>query len=67
MQQVIIEIDKLYSLIKKAVREVLQEETSRLWLTNLPVVSDEENKDIERLYGKPEEKRDIAFSEIVDI
>jgi hypothetical protein len=67
MQQVIIETDKLYSLIKKAVREVLQEETSRLWLTNLPVVSDEENKDIERLYGKPEEKRDIAFSEIVDI
>ena len=67
MQQVIIETDKLYSLIKKAVREVLQEETSRQWLTNLPVVSDEENKDIERLYGKPEEKRDIAFSEIVDI
>ena len=67
MHQVIVETDELYSLIKKAVREVIHEETSRLWLTNLPMVSDEENKDIERLYGNPEEKRDISFSETVDI
>ena len=66
MHQVIVETDELYSLIKKAVREVIHEETSRLWLTNLPMVSDEENKDIERLYGNPE-KRDISFSETVDI
>ena len=67
MHQVIVETDELYSLIKKAVREVIHEETSRFWLTNLPMVSDEENKDIERLYGNPEEKRDISFSETVDI
>ena len=67
MHQVIVETDELYSLIKKAVRDVIHEETSRLWLTNLPMVSDEENKDIGRLYGNPEEKRDISFSETVDI
>jgi len=54
MQTIDINKDDLISLIKKAVREVMQEEMSRIWLESLPMVTDEEQEDINRHYGKPE-------------
>ncbi len=46
--------DELFSLIKKAVREVIQEEMGKVWLEGLPSVSDQEQADINRRFGKPD-------------
>ncbi len=67
MQTIDINKDELLSLIKKAVREVMQEEMSRTWLEGLPMVTDEEQKDINRHYGKPERSHKIESRETVDL
>ncbi len=54
---------ELYSLVKKAVKEVLHEETMGFFLKSIPGVSKKEMKEIERLYGKPPQKKAVAFSE----
>lgn len=50
--EVIIDKNELYDLIKKAVREVLEEETIEFFLKNIPPVSTGEMEDIKKLYGK---------------
>ena len=67
MQQVIVDKNELYTLIKQAVREVLQEEEFRLRMENLLEVSDKEMEDIEKIYGKPGSARDIAHSETIEV
>ncbi len=67
MQTIDINKDELLSLIKKAVREVMQEEISRTWLEGLPMVTDEEQDDINRRYGKPERSHKIESRETVDL
>jgi len=67
MEQVTVDKKELYSLIKEAVREVLQEEAFRFFVESLPTVSEEEMKDIERRYGKPSSMRDIASSETLEV
>ncbi len=67
MQTIDINKDELFSLIKKAVREVMQEEMSRTWLEGLPMVTDEEQEDINRHYGKPERSHKIESRETVDL
>ena len=67
MEQVTIDKNELYSLVKKAVREVLQEEFARLWLESMPTVSKEEMEDIERVHGKPSSGRDIVRTESTDV
>ncbi len=64
-----VSIDKkeLYSLIKEAVREVLQEERLEFFLKSIPLVSKEEMEDIEKLYGKPSSDKEIAYSETIKI
>jgi hypothetical protein len=59
--------EKLYELIKKAVREVLREESLEIVLKSIPVVSDEEMQDIEKLYGQPSSYKEIAYTEIIEI
>jgi len=59
--------EELYELIKKAVREVLREESLEIVLKSIPVVSDEEMQDIEKLYGQPSSDKEIAYSEIIEI
>ena len=59
--------DELYSLIKKAVREVLQEETINFFLKSIPHVSKEEMEDIEKLYGKPSANKEAAYSETIEL
>ena len=59
--------EELYELIKKAVREVLLEESLEIVLKSIPVVSDEEMEDIEKLYGQPSSDKEIAYTEIIEI
>jgi len=59
--------EELYELIKKAVREVLREESLEIVLNSIPVVSDEEMEDIEELYGQPSSDKEIAYTEIIEI
>ena len=67
MQTIDINKDELFSLIKKAVREVVREEMGRTWLEGLPMVTDEEQEDINRHYGKPERPQKIESRETVDL
>ena len=67
MEQVTVDKKELYSLIKEAVRQVLQEEAFRFFVESLPTVSEEEMEDIERRYGKPSSIRDIASSETLEV
>ena len=67
MQTIGIDKDELLSLIKKAVREVIQEEMGKLWLEGLPTVSDHEQANINRHFGKPERTEKIESRETVDI
>ena len=59
--------DELFSLIKKAVREVIQEEMGKAWHEGLPTVSDQEQKDINRRFGKPHRTEKIESREALDI
>ncbi|KHE93941.1 MAG: hypothetical protein K8F52_10060 [Candidatus Scalindua rubra] len=59
--------DELYGLIKEAVREVIHEETLEFFFKNIPLVSKEEMKDIEKLYGKPSTNKEVVYSENVEI
>jgi hypothetical protein len=59
--------DELFNLIKKAVREVVQEEMARAWLEGLATVIDEEQEDINRRHGKPDRPRNIEFRETVEL
>ena len=54
-------------LIKRAVREVIQEKMGRIWLEGLPMVNDEEQEDINRQYGKPDRRKQAEPRESVDI
>jgi len=67
MEQITVDKKELYSLIKEAVREVLQEEAFRFFVESLPTVPEEEMEDIERRYGKPSSIRDIASSETLEV
>lgn len=66
--QITINQDELYSIIKKAVKDVIREERIDFILRSAPNVSPEEMQDIENLYGKkPPETIDIAKTEILDL
>jgi hypothetical protein len=65
--EITINTNELYSLIKKAVREVLHEESLEFFMKNVPLVSKEEMEDIENLYGKPSPNKEVAFSETIEI
>jgi len=67
MQTIDMDRDELFNLIKKAVREVVQEEMGRVWLEGLATVTDEEQEDITRRYGKPDLSRKIESREIVEL
>ena len=67
MQTIDIDRDELFGLIKRAVREVIQEEMGRTWLEGLPMVNDEEQEDINRQYGKPDRRKQAESRETVDI
>jgi len=57
--QITINQDDLYSMIKKAVKDVIREERIEFILHNTPFVSPEEMEDIEKLYGKPKKRKAV--------
>jgi predicted transcriptional regulator len=59
--------DELYSMIKEAVREVIEEKEIHHVLHSLHEVSDEEMREITEKYGSPDQYNDVAFSEKLDI
>ena len=65
--QVTVSKDELYSLIKDAIREVIDEKGIEHIIHSLPVISDEESREIEQLYGSPEQYNDIASEETLDL
>lgn len=67
MQKITIEDKELYDLIKRAIRDVLQEEMCRHRLESLPFVSDDEMLDIEKSYGKPRIRKNIARTDSFEI
>ena len=67
MHKINIDETALYKLIKRAVRDGLQEEVFRLRLEGLPFVSDKEMQDIEKSYGKPRARKSIGRTESVEI
>ena len=52
--------EKLRSIVKESVREIFEQETMKFRALFLPFVSQKEQRDIEKLYGKP--SRDVAKS-----
>ena len=65
--EIAISENKFYDLVKKAMREAIQEEKIDIFLKGLPLVSEREMKDIEKLYGEPSKKKEIAFSETIEV
>ena len=67
MQEITIDKKELYDLVKSAVREVFEEELFQIRLEGLPFVSDDEMRQIEKEYGKPEVKSNIDRTENIEI
>jgi len=67
MQEITIKKTELYDLVKRAVREVFEEELFQLRLDGLPFVSDEEMRQIEKQYGKPQVKNNSGRTESIEI
>ena len=59
--------DELYSLVKEAVKEVLQDERFEFIMKRLSFVSKEEMDDIEKVYGQPSPDKEVAYSETIEI
>jgi len=57
--------ERLKTIIKEVVKDVIEEEFIKLRLALLPYISDEEQREIEKLYGKPDEEiaRTITIEE----
>ena len=58
--------EELYTIIKEAVKDALQEEKLEFFLKAIPPVSEEEMEDIKKLYGKPTSDKKPAFSETIE-
>lgn len=61
MTTITIPKEKLKTMIKESVREVLEQESTKFRALLLPFVSEKEQKDIEKRYGKPSRKSAKSF------
>ena len=59
--------EELYLLIKKAIKEVFEEEKITFALDKIPFISDSEMADIQNEYRQPTDDNDIAYSENLKI
>jgi len=67
MQKINIDETELYNLIKRAVRDVLEEEMFRHRIENLQFVSEQEMSDIEAAYGKLPTRKKAERAESLEI
>lgn len=65
--EVAVKKSELYSLIKKAVKEAIHEETADIFLKSISPISTEEMKDINKFYGKPPKNKEVAYSEFMEV
>ena len=65
--EIVISENKFYYLVKKAMKEAIQDEMMEIFLKSLPSVSEREMKNIEKLYDKPSKEKEIAFSEVIEV
>ena len=65
--EIVISENKFYDLVKKAMKEAIQDEMIEIFLKSLPSVSEREMKNIEKLYDKPSKEKEIAFSEVIEV
>lgn len=65
--EIVISENKFYDLVKKAVKEAIQDEMIEIFLKSLPSVSEREMNDIDKLYDKPSNEKEIAFSEVIEV
>ena len=56
----------LYDLMKQAVRDVIQEQKTNLILQNLLTVTEEEMKDINNTYGKPDPNEEYTLHKSIN-
>lgn len=59
--ELMIDEEKFYQLIKKAVSEAMEENIIKLKLSLIPYVEDDEMKEIEEIFGDPEKYKDQEF------
>jgi len=65
METISVQKDELFKLIKTAVKESMEIEFMKLRASLIPYVSDEEQTDIENLYGKP--SNEVAYTTYLEI
>jgi len=63
---IVVEEKNLKELIKEAVREVIREEEFALFLSRIPEISDEEQREIEEIHGLPG-KKEASLSVEVEV
>jgi len=67
MKEIIkINLSELKEIIKKSVKEAIREERINLFLSIIPYVSDKEQKEIEKLYGKPSDYNEKDFEDFTN-
>jgi len=59
--------EELKRIIKEAIKEAIEEGRMDSLLKSIPSVSKEEMEDINKMYGKPAEKRKTAYSKEIEI
>jgi hypothetical protein len=59
--ELMIDEEKFYQIIKKAVSEAIEENLIKLKLSMIPYVEDEEMEELEGIFGDPEKYKDQQF------
>ncbi len=67
MIQIAINKEELKKIIKEAVKETVEEEKVENFFKSIPFVSNQEMEEINKLYGKPAEKKEPAYSEEMEV
>jgi len=65
--QIAMDKEELKRIIKEAIKETIEEERMDSLLKSVPPVSKEEMEDITKMYGKPTEKKNTAYSEEIEV
>jgi hypothetical protein len=61
------ELNMFKKIIKESIKEALREERYLLYDTLIPFVSAKEQKEIESLYGSPENYDENEFEDLTDL
>ena len=65
--KITIDEEMLKKIVKEAIKEVIEEERMESLLKSIPSISKKEMEDINKMYGRPAEKKEAAYSEEIEI